>query len=323
MVKIKEIAKAAGVSVSTVSNVLNGRKNVGEETRKQVLALCKEMNYYPKSAGSKTRDARNKTILFNFSDFDRGFYLRIIKGVSEYVNDNGYDLLICTNKSCEKFMRSNLTAGAIILDEKISNELLDSVADSNYPVVTLDRTTSNPYIKSLVVNNYDSMCELVTETIGRGYKRFGFVGGLEHTADHQERLAGFLDTLKTFYIPFSQRNYFSGDYREKSGQRAAKIYMLSKDMPQIIICANDNMAIGVIKEFRKNGIRVPEDVAVTGFDNCDLAETLGLTSVSIPNYERGYLAAQFLIESMKGNNDCESFKIATKVRWRSSVADQI
>ena len=322
MVGIKDVAKKAGVSVSTVSNVLNGKKNVGEATKNRILQLCEEMSYYPNMAGKTLKSGDNRTILFNFSDFDRSFYLKIINGISDYANSNDFDLIICTKKSCEKYMRSSLTSGCIILDGKMTDDVLQKVAGENYPIIVLDRILENAYIKSIVVNNYDPMCELVQGVIDRGYSRFGFIGGLEHTADHKERYTAFLDVLEKNNLSFDRENYFSGDYREASGYRAAKILMLSDKLPEALICANDNMAIGAMKAFRENGIKVPENVAVTGFDNCDLAEAMGLTTVEIPNYERGYLAAQYLVENINGKENVEPLKISAKVKWRISVSNK-
>lgn len=323
MVGIKDVAKAAGVSVSTVSNVLNGKKNVGAETKARVLSICKEMNYYPNTVGRTLKSGDNRTILFNFSDFDRSFYLKIINGISDYANASDYDLIICTKKSCEKYMRNNLTSGCIILDEKMKSDVLERAARENYPIIVLDRVLDNPYIKSIVVNNYDTMRQLIQGIVDRGYRKFGFIGGQEHTADNKERYKAFLDVLEENHINFPREKYFAGDYREKSGYKAAKILMLSENLPEVLICANDNMAIGAIKAFKENGIKVPEDIAVAGFDDCDLAEAMGLTTVSIPNYERGYLAAQSLIENIQGNRNIDTFKITAKVKWRKTVKDKL
>jgi LacI family transcriptional regulator len=170
-VGIREIAAEAGVSVSTVSNVMNNRPNVGEETRTLILKLCKELNYIPNAAGKSLKTRESKTILFNFSDFDRSFYLKIIEGINDYAGDNDYDLMICTTKSCEKYMRSNLTGGCIILDGKMQSDVLLYAAAEHYPIVVLDRILDNPFIKSIVVNNYDPMTELMRETVKRGYRK--------------------------------------------------------------------------------------------------------------------------------------------------------
>ena len=319
MVGIKEVARRAGVSVSTVSNVLNNKKNVGEETRQRILKICEEMSYQPNPAGKGLKSNHPNTILFNFSDFDRSFYLKIINGISDYVNDNDFDLIICTDKSCEKYMNNSLTSGSIILDKKMQDDTLMRLARDNYPIVVLDRIMSNDFIKSVVVNNYEPMYEMVQGVIDRGYKSFGFVGGPEETADNKERYRGFRDALEANNIQFQQKSYFAGNYREKSGYTAAKILMLSRELPDCLVCANDNMAIGAMKAFIENGIRVPEDIAITGFDNCDLAEAMELTTVSIPNYERGYIAARYLIENIRGQRNVETFKISAKIIFRRSV----
>ncbi len=319
MVGIKEVAKQAGVSVSTVSNVLNNKKNVGEETRQKIMKICDELSYHPNQAGKGLKSGKPNTILFNFSDFDRSFYLKIINGISDYVNDNDFDLIICTDKSCEKYMNNSLTSGSIVLDKKMQDETLLRLVNENYPIVVLDRIMNNEYIKSVVVNNYEPMYDMVLGVIDRGYRSFGFVGGPEETADNKERYKAFRDALEAKHIQFQQKSYFAGNYREKSGYTAAKILMLSREFPDCLVCANDNMAIGAMKAFRENGIRVPEDIAVTGFDNCDLAEAMGLTTVSIPNYERGYIAARYLIENIRGQRNVETFKISAKIIFRSSV----
>lgn len=319
MVGIKDVAKRAGVSVSTVSNVLNDKKNVGEATRRRVMEICDEMSYYPNVAGKSLKNRDTKTILFNFSDFDRSFYLNIINGVSDYAVDNGYDLMICTTKSCEKFMRNGMASGCIILDMRMKTEVIKEVADEKYPIILLDRVLEYPFIKSIVVNNYASMAGLVQGVVDRGYKRFSFIGGPEYTEDNKERYQAFTDVLKANNLPFQGKNYHSGDFRQKTGYMAAKIMVLSDEVPECIVCANDNMAIGAIQALTEAGLRVPEDVAVTGFDNCILAEPLGLTTVDIPNYERGYLAAQYLIENIQGRSEWDTLKINAKVRWRKTV----
>lgn len=319
MAGIKDIAKAAGVSISTVSNVLCGKPNVGKETKNKILQLCNEMDYNPNHNIIIQPKNKTKTILFNFSDFDRSFYLRITNGIHDFATANGYDLLICTQKTCEKFMKNKLSDGCIILDASMQDDVLVRVANSGYPVVTLDRHIDNPYIGSLVVNNYDPMTELVQTLVDKGYSKFGFVGGPEHTNDTKERYMAFRDVLEKNNIEFYSKNYFSGNYREKSGYQAAKIFMLSGSLPEVLICANDNMAIGAIKAFKKYGINTPDNIGITGFDNSDFAELFGLTTVAIPNYERGYLAARYLVDYINTGNFVEPIKITPSIKWRSTI----
>ena len=318
---VKEIAQAAGVSPSTVSNVLNGRKNVSEETRRRILELCEEQNYTAPRTGNSSVD-KNRTILFDFSDFDRQFYLKIIQGISDCAQANGYDFLICTSNSCKRFMSKKITSGCIMLDVHCPDKLIMDMAAKDYPILAMDRELGQPYIKSLVVNNYAAMCELMEILVERGYRRFAFLAGL-NTTDTQERFQAFSNTLEKYRIPFDRKNYLLGDFRERSGYKAARLLMLSENMPQVLVCANDNMAVGAMRAFREKGISVPQDIAVTGFDGTLIAGELGLTTVDIPNYERGYLAAQQLIALLNGGDDYSTFKIAASVKIRESVADRV
>ena len=320
---IRDIAAAAKVSVSTVSNVMNNRPNVGELTRQRVLQLCKEMNYIPNVAGKSLKSGTSKTILFVFSDFGRSYYLKIIEGINDCASASGYDLLICTNKSCEKYLRNKLSDGCIILDAHIKSDTLFRSARESYPIVVLDRMLESPHIKNVIVNNYQSMTSLMEGIVGRGYRQFAFIGGKEYTDDTRERFQAFKDVLAGHEIPFHQERYFSGNYREESGYRGTKIFMMGKKLPEIIVCANDDMAIGAIKALGDGGLRVPEDVAVTGFDNIDNAESAGLTTVAIPNYERGYLATHSLIENIKGRQNMETLKIPASVIWRDTVISKV
>lgn len=314
---IKEIAALANVSSATVSNVLNNRNNVGEETRQKILRLCEEYGY----TNHKTKHLQNdetKTILFNFSDYERNFYLKIIHGISDYVYSRDYDLMICTNKSCKKFMDPSLTCGAIMLDKKCKNSVLIDKANEGYPIVSLDRIIDVPNIKSVVVNNYNAMSELIQGLIDKGYKDFGYVAGID-TLDNQERYKAVRDVLKKNGIIFRRENYFIGDYSEKSGYQSARLMLLSENVPEVLVCANDNMAIGAIQALKQEGLKIPEDIAVTGFDGTEMAGFMGLTTVDIPDYERGYLAAQFLLQNIAGNQNFDVFKIAAKVHWRTTT----
>lgn len=318
MTGIKEIAAAAGVSPSTVSNALNDRKNVGEKTRQRILKICEDMHYEPNLSGRALKSGTTKTILFNFSDFDRKFYLEIIHGIHDYVCTRDYDLIICTNKSCEKFMNKTFTCGGIIQDIHCSDSVLIKKAEKGYPIIAMDRVLNQENIKSVVVNNYDPEYALVEKLVEKGCRKFAFLNGLD-TADSKERFRAFSDALAKHGIPFGRENYYAGDFREKSGYQAARLLLLTKQLPDVFVCANDNMAIGAIKAFKDNNIKVPEDIMICGFDNSEMAAVYGLTTVAIPNYERGYLAAQYLIENVNGAADYDPFYISAKVKWRTST----
>ena len=318
MVTLKDIAQKAGVSLSTVSNALNGRKNIGPETRDRILAICEEMHYQPNLIGRSLKTGNSRVIMFNFTDFDRGFYLKIIEGISDYVYAKDYDLIICTSRSGEKFMNQSFTSGCITLDRHCSDSLLSAYASEKYPIISMDRMINAPFIKSVVVDNYSAQRSLMEQVIQRGFRSYAFLQGFP-SEDSSQRYAGFLDALTQHGIPFKQENLYQGDYKERSGYQTARLIMLKSQLPEVPVCANDNMAIGAIKAFRENGLRVPEDISVTGFDDDGRAKEFDLTTVEIPNYERGYIAAQYLLANIEGAADYGTCKISTRVKWRSTV----
>lgn len=319
MVDIKDIAKLSGVSISTVSNVLNGRKNVSATTRERVLKICEEQNYHPNIMGRNLKAGKTNTIVFNFSDFDRSFYLKIIEGISDYLNDSGYDLIICTNKSAENLMKSNFASGAISLDAKMSDEFFISLSKREFPIVLMDRIIESKYISSVIVDNYPVMCELVQVLVDRGFRRFGFIGGWSNTLDNKERFSGFLDCLTKNNIPFDHDYYFDGNYREESGYKAVNQFLESGALPEVLVCANDDMALGAIQALKEKNIKIPDEISITGFDDSNLAELAGLTTLTSPFYEIGNGAAKRIIDLINGEIVKEPYKIKAKINWRNSV----
>ena len=319
---IKDIAKIAGVSPSTVSNALNGRANCSEATRNKILKICRELDYQPNEAAKALKNGTARTILFIFSDFDRKFYLEVIHGISDYVYSRGYDLIICSGKSAEKFMSGLYTCGAIVQDITCPDSLLIKKAENGFPLVLLDRVLGQRGIKSVVVGNYQAERELVSGLVDKGFRHFAFLGGPE-SDDTRQRFRGFRDVLREHDIVFKSEDHYTGDFRENSGRQAARLIMLSENMPQVLVCANDTMAIGAIGAFKENNIRVPEDIAVCGFDDREMSEVYGLTTVSIPYYEIGYLAAQDLIEMIDGGCNYDTFTVNARVQWRNSTQKAI
>lgn len=319
MAGIKDIAKAAGVSPATVSNALNGRPNISASMRARILALCEEQHYQPNPASQCLKNGRSRTILFVFSDFDRQFYLQIIKGVSEYAYSRGYDLLICSARSCAKFMHRSFTCGCILLDRRVPDQLILQKASEDYPILLLDRNLDCTGVKSVLLDNYSVMRELAEGLFQRGYRAFAYLAGVETTQDNKERFAAVMDVLASHNIALPNEFHLCGDYTEKSGYQAARILMLSKRLPEVVICANDDMAFGMIRAFQENGLRVPGDISVTGFDDEKPAESLGLTTIAVPNYERGYLAAQYLFGCIDKTCDYSPVSIRANTVWRSGT----
>lgn len=312
---IRDIAERAGVSISTVSNVLNNKNNsASAATREKILAIAKELGY--ETSVAKKRGTR--TIICNLSDFDALYYLDILHGISDYTNAKGYSMLICTGENFSHYADPEVVCGCIVNDVRTDDADLIKVAEKGVPIIVLDREMAHPGIKSIVVNNYAAEKQLMEGLVEAGYTRFAFLAGL-NTDDNKDRYAAFRDTLKEHDLQFHRNDLYEGDWREKSGAQAARILMLSEEMPEILVCANDMMALGAIRLLSQNGLRIPDDIAVAGFDDIIISRYTELTTVTVPDYERGYLAAQALIDILDGKGDFETVRIGARVKWRKTT----
>ena len=314
---IKDIAKLAGVSVATVSNALNNRKNVGTETRNKILKIAEELNYDlpAKNAGEQST---GKNIVFHFSDFSTLYYHDILHGISDYVFSKGYNILVSSDRDLKRYRDPSISCGCISMDFCCDDSLIMDLANRDYPIIVLDRELIGEGIKSIVVNNYNSQQQLVEGLVKAGMKSFAWLGGLD-TPDNRERLKAFKDVLHANGISCRRTDFYEGNWLEDSGDQTARLLMLTESMPDALVCANDMMAIGAIRKFRREGIRVPEDISVSGFDDVIISRYIRLTTVSVPNYERGYLAAQSLIEILEGRGDYDTMRLGARVKWREST----
>lgn len=314
MAGIREVAERAGVSISTVSNVLHHKNSASEETKERIFAAAEELGYEIPSG----KQPANRTILFDFSDFDMLYYMDILHGISDYVYARDYSLLISTGRNFLQYADPEQVCGCIVIDLYTPDSSLRKISEKGVPIIVLDREVAIPRVKSIVVNNYAAERRLIEGLYEGGARRFAFLDGLD-SEDNRERFRAFRDVLRERELPFRRNDRFEGDWREKSGTQAARLLMLSEEMPEVLVAANDMMAIGAIRKFRENGLRVPEDIAVCGYDDIIISKYLGLTTVSIPDYERGYLAAQSLIDILEGEGDYETVRLGAQVKWRKST----
>jgi len=318
MVGIKDIANRCGVSPTTVSNVLNNKNNVGQKTRDRILENARELGYVHKKPDAAIGGRRKNTVAINFSDFDAQFYFDVLHGISDYAVKRDFNLLICTKENFAKYADSESICGCIIMDWSTDDSTIFSIADKGIPMITLDRQMPHKLIKNMVTSNYESEKTLVGKLVSSGFTSFAFLGGID-SDDNRERYRAFRDVLRENDISFDRNLLYEGNWTEKSGAAAARLIMLQPRMPQVLVCANDLMAIGAIRKFQENGIRVPDDISVCGFDDVIMSKYLGLTTVCVPNYERGYLAMQALSDIIDGIGNFENFKIGARVKWRKSI----
>ena len=324
---IKDVAKRAGVAVSTVSYALNGSPKVSEKTRRRIHKIAEDLGYEPNYTARELKTKKTKTIGLFLNDFSGPFYSELIRGIQEVVQKNGYSFIACSSFGDEestavKFIREKRIDAAIIFAPNISDKLLINAASKGVPIVVLDRKLESENIYSILINNEQGAIKAVNYLIGIGQQNLVFVSGREEAYDNRERLNGFKKAVNANGI---EERILQGDFTENSGYAAAIDLIKSKKLPDAVFLSNDEMAIGMIKCFKEYEINVPEDVSIIGFDNITVSEyiTPKLTTVSHPKYELGVRAAERLFCGINGEVITGSETLPVELIVRESCKEVI
>jgi LacI family transcriptional regulator len=330
MATIRDVAKRAGVSVSTASLALNGKKNVSSRTREKVLAAARELNYQKNAIASALKRNLTKTVVLILSELSGPYYSELIQGVQESTIEHGYDLIACSayggpDSTATRFLLEKRVDGAVVFAHQIDDAMVLEAAKEDFPVVVLDRSVDGPHVISVEVDNFRGALEAVEYLIGLGHTRIGYVSGPASSRDNQERFKGYLEALNRNSLPYREKWTIGGNFTWKGGYRAARMLVGQGDLPDAVFFANDEMALGGLKAFSEQGIRIPEDLSVIGFDEIQLAGYVrpALTTVRQPKYEAGALAARLLFQALKGENPEKRVVLSTELIIRDSTSRRI
>jgi LacI family transcriptional regulator len=287
MATIKDIAKKAGVSIATVSYVLNSDPRIKKETANKVLLVAEEMNYLASGIARSLQKSKTNNVLVLVHNFSGPIYQEILEKIHKTLNELDYKMIVSSGELASKFLLEKQADGAIVLDSTVSPELLKKIARNGFPIIDQRKVYGND--SNIIVKRIDGFTpayETIKIAILEGNKKIGFMHGNEEAPDNIMRFNGYKKALEEYNLePFCLLN---GDFREKQGYIAIKDYVESKvELPEVLFCANDEMAIGVINYFNEVGIKVPEEVKIIGFDNIDLGRYVNpsLTTIDVNRAE--------------------------------------
>ena len=303
---IREVARAAGVSVATVSRALNDKGPIRPETRRRVGRAIEKLRYVPHGAARSLITRRTHTLGVLLPDIFGEFFSELIRGIDLAARTRGYHVLVSGFHGHPSETRAMLRAmrgrvdGLIVLSAGLRTEDLDRNVPGDLPVVLLNDEGSGHY-DSICVDNYGGAFALARHVIARGHRNFGVVMGPAGNRDAAERLRGYHDGLGRTIARQAVR--IRGDFREEAGYRAAARILAAKRRPSAVLAANDAMAIGLLCAFREQGILVPEDIALVGFDDIPIARfvTPPLTTVRVPILELGSRATARLLRTFESS----------------------
>jgi len=317
MVGIKEVAKKAGVSISTVSNVINETKPVSPELKARVNEAIEALQYEVNPVGRGLKSNKTNQVGVIVPSFNQVYFPTVLQGIHEAGIKYGYTILVFeTNGDIErekqhvKYLQHSWSDGIIlasyangenISDRKYIRSLLDSGSRKKcIPVVSLENVL-DPGIDAVVIDNRKAAATAVRHLISLGHREIAHIAAPLRVQIGQLRLEGFRETMKEAGLAVDEDLIREGDYSPISGYHAMRKIMKKGKKFTAVFAANDQMGIGAIRALLDEGCRIPEDVAVIGIDN-NFPSTLitpSLSSVNLPKYDLGYQAMHLLNERMK------------------------
>lgn len=312
-----DVAKRAGVSFITVSRVINNRPNVKEETRKKVLEAIEELKYYPNSLGRGLNMNRVNTIGIVSPVTETqtlhatAYYNELMIGIEKYSQEMNYDILISTHDAYSikrdilRLFFERKADGLILLTPDLKSPQIEDIEKMNIPCVIVGDRPLTHDVSFVDSDNRAGMFKATEYAIKKGHKRLAFVQGFENSRNAIDRFAGFIEALRVYNITIPDEWIFQGNFDYDSGRVAlARLFSpQSKDSqrPTVLICANDLMALGALAESKSLGLKVPNDIALVGFDGIETASIVhpSITTMKQPLIEMGYAAANILFQKIE------------------------
>ncbi|MBL8099407.1 MAG: LacI family DNA-binding transcriptional regulator [Anaerolineales bacterium] len=324
-VTIQDVAKKAGVSVSTVSRVLNGKADVAGETQEKILGVISKLGYTSNLAARSMRSRRKDLLGLVVPDIGFPYSIEVMKGINRAIAESKFDLLVYTMGDVKKsgaviheqhyvsLLNNSITDGVIIVASAAAEFITDA------PIIAVDPHVVNPSYPSVQGTNYHGALDVMKYLLNLGHNRIGFICGRPEIASAERRLKGYKDALKEAGIAIDKSLITDGDFTTKSGYISSLHLLKLDNRPTAIFAANDQSALGVYQAAEELGLRIPDDLSVVGFDNISEAKFVGLTTVDQFLSEMGYIATQMLIKMVNNEKlDVQVHKMPTRLVERTS-----
>ncbi|GKS12154.1 LacI family transcriptional regulator [Paenibacillus chitinolyticus] len=317
MVSIKDIAKKAGVSISTVSYALNGSPKVTDETCARILAIAKELNYTPNAAARTLKKRESKIIGVFLTDFSGPFYGHLLQGIKEYLNGHDYELIVCSGSQSHRFLPERMIDGAIILDAAFTDEELLQHADRGHKIVVLDRELIHPNINQVLLDNKAGANLAADYVLEKGHRKLYVVAGPQDSYDSDKRLHAVRQTVGRYKDVDCTE--LPGSFDKESGEKAARCILEAYKEPAAVLCLNDEMAVGVYNTLAESDYRIGEHIHIIGFDNIELSAYVSprLATIDYSKHKWGALAAEQLLKLIAGEKVEHERIYVTLVRGES------
>jgi len=330
-VTIYDVAREAGVSMATVSRVVNNNPNVKPQTRKKVFEAIERLGYRPNAVARGLASKKTTTVGVVIPDISNSIFSEVARGIEDIANMYHYNIILCnSDKRKEKEIRVINTLlekqvdGLLFMGGAVTEDHLQAFQTSQVPIVLCGTSDEHNTMPSVDIDHQAAAYDSVKLLIDNGHRKIGMISGtLQDPANGFARYQGYKQALEEAGIPVSENLVRIGNYKYESGYEVMKYFLELADRPTAIFAATDEMAIGAIHAIQDYGLKVPEDISVISVDNIRMASMVRpeLTTVAQPMYDIGAVSMRLLTKLMKKEPvDLEKVVLPHEIIHRKSVA---
>ena len=329
-ISLSDVAKHADVSTATVSRVLNTPDKVAEKSRNLVNAAIDELGYIPDGAARALASSQSHTIGAVVPTIDNALFAVGIQSFQKRLKQSGYTLVVASHEydleeefnEVKTLLRQGVDA-LLLVGTEHSPQLVALLKEKSIPQVNCwayDPASEQPHIG---FDNRKAANDIAQHLIELGHTRIAVISGKTHNNDRAiDRLAGFRQAIDRAGLTLPAQNILERSYSVKQGRNAMRQLLQSDNIPTAVLCGNDILAIGAIAECQSSGLRVPEQISITGFDDLDISSQLNpaLTTIRVASQEMGTAAAEYLIARLRGQSTTKYTEIETQMIIRETTA---
>lgn len=326
---IKQIADLAGVSVATVSRVLNDSPRVSKKTREKVLKIMEEHHYVPSSIARNLSLKKSTYVAVIVPDITNAFFSEVIQGLSKILYEKGYNLLLMNTDEDVAIQHTHLqtvleqqVAGLfitpVIYNDSQTKKLLLMLQGKKVPIIFIDRDIDDFNTDGIYIDNYMGAFEATEHMIEKGYKEIGIITGPEDNKPAISRYQGYLDALEKYDLKVNFDYVTTGDFKMAGGYEGMR-YLVEKTAtpPEAVVVSNNKMTLGAFKYLSDNNLTLKEDIDIIAFDQIDFIEwfNIPISYVKGPTFEMGELGAKILLKKIAGplHNTTENIVLSTEL----------
>ncbi|ANE47247.1 LacI family transcriptional regulator [Paenibacillus swuensis] len=316
-VTIKDVARIAGVSPSTVSRVISNHPRISRATADKVRKIMSDLDYHPNIMAQSLVSKTTNTIAIILPRpaeelFLNLFFAEVIRGIVSQTSKAGYDLLMTSGSSqreeveaITRLVRGRRIDGVLLLHSRNNDPLIAFLREENFPFVLIGRSPDDQEVLSVDTDNVQASYDAVMHLVMQRHERIGFVNGPPNLTVSQDRMAGYRKALQEQGLEGKPEWIVEGEFLQESGYRAMSFLMNLSERPTALVVTDDVVTFGVLRGLIELGYKVPEDIALVSFNNIALAEmsTPPISSIDIGIYQLGYTASHALLASIQNEGE--------------------